>query len=257
LSDAGQSYLDAQELRLELLRLEHEWNLYLDQAKTSAAEVLAVCDTQKIAEFTVDTEDGAEEVSAEVDFWTEGKLSALRNRVESEANRLKSESEKLTLDNLKQSIADSAQWMEETGQLVEDAREALVKSQIRQNIAQSVANSFEGTDWEVKDSTYAGEDCRFSFHTKFKNLAGDEMVTIVSPEKTTGGEIRNNLQIHYFDKAKDEKFRQALSKTIQGRMGKEGIDVGLPRWTPGSERDEGDRMVLDIERVRHQTQSKN
>lgn len=253
ISSVQERYIEAQELRLELARLEHEWNMYLLQAKTSAAEVLAHCETQEATSFTIDTEEGSEEVAAEIDYWTDGKLTTLRQKVEMEIKQL--DSDEISLESLKESIAKSTEWMQESEEITEEAREALVKSQVRQNISQSVADSFEGTGWYVTDSTYQGKDQRSSLHVKFESPTGDEIVTIVHPEKALDGEIRNRLEVNFFDKSNDERFRHARIKEMHERMREEGVDVAAPQTRAGYETGPGDESVRDFERVREQQAS--
>jgi polyisoprenoid-binding protein YceI len=250
IASAQASYLKAQELRLELVQWEQEWNMYLMQARTSAAEVLAMCDTQQAAQFTIDTAEGSEEVAAEIDYWTEGRLTEFRQKVETENQRLASSTETLTLDALKASIEQSTAWMQESEAITEAAREALIKSQVRQNIALSVEDSFAGTGWVAQESTYRGEDFRSSLHTKFVSPTGDEIVTIVHPEQAPSGEIRNRLEVNFFDKGSDERFRHSRLQEIFAQMREEGIEAGRPQTRKGYETGPGDESVRDFERVK-------
>ncbi|MBU0655281.1 MAG: hypothetical protein KJ914_09140 [Gammaproteobacteria bacterium] len=252
LSAAQATYMEAHKLQLELAQREAEWNVYLMQARTSSAEVLAMCDTQQAAQFTIETDEGSEEVAAEIDFWTEGRLSALRQKVEAENRRLATDDDALTLDVLKASIQQSSVWMQESEEIAEAAREALIKSQVRQNIAQSVADSFGGTGWELVDSTYKGEDFRSSLHAKFVDPTGDEIVTIVHPEKAPSGEILNRLEVNFFDKSNSERFRHARLQEIFQHMREGGIEAGRPQTRKGYETGPGDQSVRDFERVRQQ-----
>ena len=250
IATAQTSYMKAHELQLELAQLEQEWNLHLMQARTSAAEVLAVCETRQAAKLTVETEEGSEEIAAEIDFWSQGRLSELRGKVEAENQRLAGQADTLTLDELKASIEQCAEWMRESEAIAEAAREALIKSQLRQNIAESVADSFEGTGWAVADSTWEGEDFRGSLHTKFVSPSGDEVVAIVHPEAAPSGEVRNRLEINFFDQANDEHFRRSRVEQITEYMEKGGVRVSAPQTRKGYETGPGDQRVRDFEQVR-------
>ncbi|KHD10556.1 hypothetical protein PN36_06760 [Candidatus Thiomargarita nelsonii] len=247
ISTTQRTYLHTQELRLELERLTLEWNAYLTAARQSAAEVLAACDTHQTAKFTFDSE----EVAAEVDFWTHGALSKLRQQVAEEQNKL-DKPDNLSLDELKQSIAHSEQWRQESEALVEQAKEALIASQLRNNIAQSIEAALEDAGWDVVDSTYEGEDHRGALHLKLQNLATDELVTIITPEKAPDQTIRNHLNIQFFDKNNnDEAYRQERLNRIMEKLRDEELDCSQPQCAPGTENQPAREVErLDFEKVR-------
>lgn len=250
ISTTQQTYLHTQELRLELERLTLEWNAYLTAARQNAAEVLAACDTHQTAKLTFETKEGAEEVAAEVDFWTHDALSKLRQQVAEEQNQL-DKPDNLSLDELKQSIANSEQWRQESEELVEQAKEALIASQLRNNIAQSIEAALCDSGWDVVDATYEGEDHRGALHVKLQNLAKEELVTIITPEKAPDQTIRNKLNINFFDNTNDEKFRQNRLDIIRNKLRDEGLDCSQPKCAPGTENQPaGEVEKLDFEKVR-------
>jgi hypothetical protein len=251
ISTTQRTYLHTQELRLELERLTLEWNAYLTAARQNAAEVLAACETHQTAKFTFDSEEGAEEVAAEVDFWTYDALSKLRQQVAEEQQKLDNP-DNLSLDELKQSIAHSDQWRQESEELVEQAKEALIASQLRNNIAQSIEAALENAGWDVVDATYEGKDYRGAMHVKLQNLATDELVTIITPEEASDKTIRNRLNINFFDKnTNDEAFRQERLKRIIESLGEEGLDCSQPQCAEGTENQAAnDVEKLDFEKVR-------
>jgi hypothetical protein len=251
ISTTQRTYLHTQELRLELERLTLEWNAYLTAARQNAAEVLAACETYQTAQFTFDTEEGAEEVAAEVDFWTHGALSKLREQVAEEQNRL-DKPDTLSLEDLKQSIARSEQRRLESEQLVEQAKEALIASQLRNNIAQSIEAALQNAGWEVVDSCYQGEDFRGALHVKLQDLSNDELVTIITPEEAADKTIRNRLNIQFFDKSRnDEQFRQERLKRIVDKLTEEDLQCNQPQCAPGTENQPArDVEQLDFDKVR-------
>jgi hypothetical protein len=231
-----------------------EWNEFLSTARQSAAEVLAACDTHKTAKFTFETEEGAEDFSAEVDFWTKGELSKLRQQVADEQQKLDNP-EKLSLDDLKRIIADSDKWRQESEVLVEQAKEALIASQLRNNIAQSIETALETSGWDVIDSTYEGEDYRSALHVKLQNMANDELVTIITPEESADKSIRNSLNINFFDKnTNDEAFRQERLKLIMASLKEENLDCSQPECKLGTENQSATEVEkLDFEKVREKS----
>ncbi|MFP4423322.1 MAG: hypothetical protein ACLFRG_22555, partial [Desulfococcaceae bacterium] len=248
---AQQTYLRASELRMELEQLEMEWEAHLEAARRNAAEVLAACDAQTVCKFTFDTEEGAEEVDGQVDFWTQGGLAGLRNRVAEEMKRLGAP-EDLSLEDLKQSIAQSEAWRQESLDLAEKAKDALIASQLRNNIGQTIEEALIDQGWEIDDAAYEGEDFRDAVHVKLKHLSGDEIVTIVTPEESPEGTIRNNLRVAFFDRnTNDENSRLERLRTIHQVLEAEGLEMGPPTCQKGTENQPStDESLLNFEKVK-------
>ncbi len=246
-----QTYIRASELRMELEQLEMEWEAYLEAARQSAAEVLAACDAQTVCQFTFETDAGAQAVDGQVDYWTSGGLSDLRNRAEAEINRLQAPDD-LSLDDLKQSIAQSEQWRQESLELAEQAKAALIASQLRNNIGQIIEDALTDQGWEIEDAAYEGEDFRGAVHVKLKHLSGDEIVTIVTPETGPDQTISNKLNVSFFDRnTNDEEFRLTRLRAINEVLKEEGLEVGKPVCRPGTENQPSqDESKLDFEQVR-------
>jgi hypothetical protein len=235
IATAQASYLSASKLRLELERLELEWEACLEAAKQGATETLALCEAQQACRFTFDTDAGAEEVAGEIDFWTQGALSRLRETVKAELVRLGAP-ETLTLEQLKQAIEQSEQWRNQCLDLTDKAKEALIASQLRNNIGQTIESALEQAGWELVDSTYHGRDFRHAVHIKLQNPQGDEIVAIISPEQAEGNVIRNKLNIAFFDRStNDEAFRQARLKALTNALQEDGLDISQPQCKPGTE----------------------
>lgn len=230
---------------------ERQFRDALQQARYGVAQVLASCDAQYACRFTFETEEGVEEVAGEVDFWTQGALTQLRQRAEAEMKRLEAPDD-LTLYDLKQSAAQSEAQYAETLQLAERAKEALLASQLRNNIGQTIGEALAEANWEVTDAAYQGEDFRGAVHVKLANLQGDELLTIITPEEGQGGEIRNRINISFFDRScNDETFREERLKAITGMLQEDGLECGRPVCAPGTEnRPCEDEERLDFERVR-------
>jgi len=246
-----QSFVRASNIRLELERLEMEWEAYLEGAKNNAAQVLATCDAQYAARIAFDTEEGSKEVAAEIDFWTNGRLSELRKQAEDEKQRFV-ESDNLSLEDLKKSIGDSNHWREECLSLTEKAKEALIASQLRNNIGQAIESVMNEDNWEITDATYEGQDLRGAVHIKMENLQGDELVTIVTPVEKEESSIENKINISFFDRnTNDEVYRESRVKSILKALQEQGIDCGPPQCVPGTEnRPCENELKLDFEAVR-------
>ncbi len=251
IASTQQSFVRASELRLELEQLEMEWGAYLEAAKQSATEVLAVCDAQEACRFTFETEQGAEEVAGEIDFWTNGALNGLRKKVEDELKQLGAP-DSLSLDDLKQAMSQSEQRRRESLDLAEQAKEALLASQLRNNIGQTIESALTDAGWEISDATYEAEDFRGSVHVKLQNLQGDEIVTIITPEAGADNTIQNKINISFFDRStNDESFRQDRLNDIINILNKDGLDCTPPECRAGTENKPcEDNEKLDFDKVR-------
>lgn len=254
IASAQQSYIRASELRLELERMEMEWEAHLEAARHNAAEVLAALDAQEICRFTFETEDGAKELAGEVDFWTKGGLTDLRTQVKNEINRL-SVPDNMILDELKQAIEQSAQWSRESLELSEQAKEAILASQLRNNIGQAIENALIDSGWEITDAAYEGEDFRGAVHVKLQSLAGDEIVSVITPETGEDQSIKNKVSISFFDRStNDENFRKDRLAAITDVLNDEGLDVSKPVCRKGTENQPSrDEQKLDFTQVRKMT----
>ncbi|TVL99939.1 MAG: hypothetical protein CV087_16085 [Candidatus Brocadia sp. WS118] len=251
IASAQQSFIRASELRIEIEQLEVEWSAYLEAAKQSATELLATCEAQESCRFALDTEDGSIEMEGQIDFWTEGALSGLKKNAKNELKRL-GKPDDLALEELKASIRQSEQWKAECLTLTEKAKQALIASQLRNNMAQTIANALENAGWEVTDSTYEGEDHRGAIHVKLENYSGDEIVTIITPEEGEDDTIYNRVHVSFFDRtSNDESFRQERLKMITNTLQEEGLECGEPKCEPGTEnKPSQDERKLDFKEVR-------
>lgn len=246
---AQQTYRRASELRMKVAQLEMQWEAALDTARQSAAEALATLDAQTTARLTF--EGGEEEVPCEVDFWTEGGISALREEVAAEQKRLGAP-EDLSLEDLKDSVARSEAWRDRSLELAETARERLMASQLRNNIAQAIHAALAGAGWDIADAAFEGQDFRGALHLKLRNFPGDEIVTIITPKEGERGEMENNLLVSFFDhNTNDEDLRKEQRDEIVRRLKAQGLEVGDPVCRPGTENQPArDAVLLDFDRVR-------
>jgi hypothetical protein len=255
-ASAQQTLLRALELRLKLERLEAEWDAHQAAALISCRETLAYCDTLTTLRLTLETVDGVDELDAEIDYWSEGALGKLLAEVKQGVEMVNSaKTGTVTLDKLKQAIADSAKWRDTAYHLVQKARETLVLSQLRHDIAATVEATLAASGWKATDSAYEGETVdgkgwRNAYHLKLTNLSGDEVVTIIAPD-TQGVPGTNRVTLSYFGRSNDERTNLRLAKEVGSALAESGLEVGAPASVQGYEhRREGNRERLNFERVR-------
>lgn len=249
LASGQERYFDYQELQLRIAERQAEWEAYLAEVRRLAEETSGAMAAAEGATYTFAEGDMSQEVEAQVDYWSEGALTDFRNRLDGHLGRL-GDPEKLSTEELKQMMDEIAPMEDELSDIVERAKERLVQSQVRQNIAASILTSFKGTDWELDDSTYEQEDFRRGLHLKLKNPAQEEIVASVTPIETADGGVTSNVEINFFDRFNDEQLRQARLQEMHESMHTEGVQVGSFGCLDQSEGRSGDEQMRDFERLR-------
>ncbi len=249
LANGQERYFEYQDLQIHIAEQQAEWEAYLAEVRRIAEETSGAMAAVEGATYTFDESDTSQEVEAQVDYWSEGALTDFRNRLNSDLKRL-SKPEELSTEELKQMLDEIAPMEDELSGIVERAKECLVQSQVRQNIATSILQSFEGTHWELDDSTYENKDYRKGFHLKLKNGADEEIVASVTPVETTDGGITSNVEINFFDRYNDPELRKARLRNMHSSMYAEGVEVGAFECLDRSENSPGNQQMRDFERLR-------
>ena len=249
LASGQERYFEYQELQLNIAERQAEWEAYLAEVRRLAEETAGAMAAAEGATYTFAEGDMSQEVEAQVDYWSEGAWTDFRNRLDGHRGRL-GDPEKLSTEELKQMLDEIAPMEDELSDIVEQAKERLVQSQVRQNIAASILTSFEGTHWELDDSTYEHDDFRKGLHVKLKNPAQEEIVASVTPVETSGGGVTSNVEINFFDRFNDDRLRQARLSDMHDSMHKEGVQVGSFECLDQSEGRPGAEQMRDFERLR-------
>jgi hypothetical protein len=197
LSQAQQSYSELSQLRLELDRLEREWQVWRSAALESVRVLLEEARVNR--ETKVNDAQGNEiDTAVEVDWWTDGKLSELENRLQALIAEMQKENSKLTTEDLKKIVEQQApQLQEQLQKIVQEARIEVVSSQLRSNLANLIVQVLEEKGYSFQDATYEGNDQRQSVVAKVGYLDGSEVVVEVKPSDTGSG--MNEININSLD----------------------------------------------------------
>lgn len=253
ISTAQNVYMRATDYKFELVVLELEWEASLAATKQSLISALTSINVQEDCRFTFETETGDVSVDGDVNMWTCGKLSANKVKIDEIANRLKTpdalSTEQLELLNEQLMIIRA-----ETDSLGDYAKEALIASQIRVNIADNILGALEDAGWKLEDSTYNCEDMREAYNVKLTNGLGDEIVAIINPRESLNHLISNELIINFFDEStNDEKVRSSHLHSITSALDNNGLVCGDPKCKEGYENRPSDNEKLrDFENIRKQ-----
>jgi len=253
ISAAQQVYAQAQHYRLQLLQHEMLHEAYVYLARYACEEVRIACEAQKNMELSIDTTADPVTLAVDVEYWSEGEFSRLQGRIIQLQQRLDLPTN-LSHDALKQLLEDVQALKKQVAGLLPMVKENVIASQLRNNIAQTIEQSLRDAGWEVADSTYAGEDFRQAVHVKLVNFAGDEIVSIISPEVSAEEVISNHLNIAFFDhQTNDEESRAQRVSDITRLLQDSGLQCSSPECVEGTEEQASEASEkLDFDHVRRQ-----
>lgn len=225
ISNSQQTYLQLADLRLALERKEQQWNLLYNAAWQDLQNLIAEVRANRECEIVVGEGDEAESFQLEVDYWVEGRLSEYERELQQLQKRLETEASTLTIEQVEQLGEQIQQQQPRLGEIVEQAKLAILSSQMRVEIADRVVETLSQMGYSLenpdRDAVYEGEDQRNTYVVKLKNIAGDEVVTTIAPGKDWGS---NTISINTFNETLvDEGVADQNSQAIFGNLEAEGV----------------------------------
>ena len=221
IATSQQTYLKLADLRLELEEKEREWELYYQAALTDLRSLIAEIQANQKCEIEVGEGNEAERFQVEVDYWTKGRLSEYESQLSRLETQLLEGESTLTTEELKAICEQITQQQPILGGILEQAKLSILGSQMRAEIADQVVETLTGLGYTLVDDTYEGEDERNAYVVKVKNIAGDEVVTVVSPESEFGA---NSISINSFSETLvDEKATSQNAEAIFKLLNDAGV----------------------------------
>ena len=237
---------DACELKAKLEQFENEWNIYFEQAIESTTKLIATCDAQTTLELAFDVENGSEKLAVNIDYWCDGELSKLKELALSQQNIL-TNSDQMEIKDFKNLIQESSQLIAEAEGLTQRAKEAIILSQLRSDMASDIVDSLDASGFELVESCFKADDERDAIHLKMINITGDEIVTIITPMNNR----ENKLDIHFFDTNSNESFKQTRLQSMIQRLTENGVQCAVPQCAEGTQHNSsGDESVRDFKKVK-------
>lgn len=230
IANTQQSYLQLADLRLELEQKEQEWLLLYNAALEDLKSLIAEVQANRECEIEVGQGDEAEKFKLEVDYWVNGRLSQYEQQLEQLESQLEAGESTLTTEQVKE-LGEKITALQPTlGEIVEQAKLAILGSQIRVEIADRVVETLSSLGYTLvnpdEDAVYEGNDHRNAYVVKVKNIAGDEVVTVISPEKEFGA---NSVSINTFSQTLvDETATRQNAEAIFGLLKEEGVQGSDP-----------------------------
>ncbi len=224
-----QTYLDLSDLRMELEQRQQEWEFFYSATLEDLKLLIQEVQANRECEMEIGQGDESQKFRLEVDYWTNGRLSLYEQELQKIETRLRSEESTLTLET----IQDLARQVEEQRPCLEDiieqARDEILSSQLRAEIADKVAEVLGGMGYILiepeRNAIYEGGDQRRAYVLKLKDANQGEVVTIISPEGNAG---QNSVSINSFgsilqDEAATKQNAEAITDALREVP---GIEIG-------------------------------
>jgi len=227
LSTAQQAYWDITDLQEEVLRKQREFMLTYQAALQEVRSLLEEAHANRKYQMGLGESADKDILTLEVDYWSNGELSAYEAKVKTAEKQLVKGENIFTIEEVK-NILDRIETMKpEIEEIVERARQNILASQLRVNIAELVIEALKGQGFVLQDATYEGGDERNAYVAKVKNVAESEVVTVISPIE---GELgKNVVEIHSYDETYvDDAVLKQRSKEIVSILNEKGLEAEAP-----------------------------
>jgi hypothetical protein len=230
ISVTQQTYLDLADLRLELEQKEQEWMLFYNAAWEDLKSLITEVQANQQCEIEIGQGNEAEKFKLEVDYWVNGRLIQYEQQLQELESQLKAGESTLTIEQVKDFGEKITALQPILGEIVEQAKLTILGSQLRAEIADRVVEVLESLGYTLvnqeSDAVYEGDDERNAYVVKVKNIAGDEVVTVISPEKEFGA---NSVSINSFSQTiVDETATNQNAKAIFDALEEEGVQGNSP-----------------------------
>ena len=225
IATSQQCYLKLADLRLELEQKEQEWQLFYNATLSDLRTLITEVEGNRECEVEVGEGKESEKFKLEGDYWVNGRLSNYEEELKQIETKLVDEASTLKTEEVKYLGEKINQLKPILGEILEEAKLNLLSSQLRVEIADSVVEALSSAGFSLvnpeADATYEGNDQRNSYVVKVKNIAGDEVVTVISPGKDFG---TNAVSINTFSQTLvDETATQQNANAIFELLEKEGV----------------------------------
>lgn len=182
----------------------------------------------------------------DVEYWSGGELSRLGAETARLQERVADEERPPDTGELRDILEHRAPDLEKRlAETVERAGRRQLESQLRVNLADSVAGTLEEiTGYELTDGTYSGDDQREAFFAKLVHRNGNEIVIEVAPAGTGGASVLRVLSYDLDTAARDEL-------TARGQEVTRGLRArGIAASDPEAEDGEPDPAYRDFDGLR-------
>lgn len=166
-----------------------------------------------------------------IDFWTDGKFSELKEKVEKLKINLENRKDTLTLEEVKQMQNTIKAFEEEQEKIVDKAVNNVIASQQRKEMAKDVAlKLINSGDYQFVDGNgYEGDDPRGSYIIRIKKSDAEnatETTAIITPREIKDDSIQNMLALNSTDHFPDDESARQNAAEVAAVLENQEVAVG-------------------------------
>ena len=204
-------------------------------------------------EYDMQTSEGNERVSANINYWTDGKFESTKKLFE-ENKLLNNDIEKMKAEDIKKSIVELEKINTELAVIRQIGKANFILSHNRYvqgcHFADIFAENFSMTDCE---GDYEGEDQRGAYIGIYKNpVTNDAIAVKIQPTADEFGIMnQNSLEIHYFNENNNEEQREQWRQKINGLLGNNKLSCKSRKGLPSDQ-----VQMTNVEWIKKQKQKK-
>ena len=243
LSTAQKAYWELVDLRTLVRQRESEFIKTYQAALEEARAILEEARANRTYSLELGSGAEANTLEMEVDYWTHGELSALEQEIQSMERQLISGESSLSTEAVKDILLSLESDRSKIQEIVGKARDNILSSQLRFNVAETVVQALASQGFVVEAGVYECNDQRNAYIAKVKNIAGTEIVTVISPVGEEPG--KNRVSINSYEKTyvAEETLKQRAQDVVR-LLAEDGLDVASPKC-----RGDADHSYQDIAAV--------
>lgn len=235
LATAQAAYQELSELRLDLEHREREREVLRAQARGELLLVRLLIEDS--ARQNVRDEQGEEldGYDLDVDYWTHGEFTALRQEAEALRRRVEDDERPLSADELRELLEHRAPALQDRlTRLVERAGGRQLASQQRVNLAEAVVRTLEGmTAYELDATTYLGGDQRDAFFARLVHGNRNTIVVEVAPAGPDSGASVLRVLSYDHDTASRTELEERGAGLMRALRG-QGFPAAAPQEEAGT-----------------------
>jgi hypothetical protein len=227
LSTAQQAYWTIADLREQVLIKQREYIKTQQLALQEARLLLAEARANSRHQGEIGQGDDSEILPKNFNGWTDGELNSFEDKIRGLEQQLISNEGTLTLEQVQHILEEIESMKPLLGDIVERAKQNILDSQLRVNMTEVIIRSLEQQGFTVVDAYYEEGDQRKAHVAKLRNIAGSEVVTIISPVQNKAG--KNLVSINSYDETfVDNQTLEQRANDIKAILNQAGLEVEQP-----------------------------